>query len=101
MFAFDPAGRVTFWNAAMERLIGLTSANVRDRTLRELFPELHGSEEERLQQRALAGHPGRSSAGFLRPLVGASGRAFEVEYAPLSGKDGIAGAFAVLRDMTE
>jgi PAS domain S-box-containing protein len=101
IFAFDSAGRVTFWNAAMERLAGRSSANVRTRTLRELFPGLEGTEEDRLQQRALSGHPGRSSAGFLLPLVGASGRVFEVDYAPLSGKDGIAGAFAVLRDITE
>jgi PAS domain S-box-containing protein len=96
IFAFDASGRLTFWNAAMERLCGFLAAEVVGKPLREVFLGFDGSEEERQLHRALSGQPVRSVARFLPAQAHASGRVFEAEYSPLP-----AGGFAVLRDVTE
>src|SRR5262245_25581869 len=102
IFGFDAAGRLTFWNGAMEKLCGQAAGDVVGRPLREVFPGLAGTEEERQQGRALSGLPARSTSRFLPPNAASSGRLYEVEYSPLPGNDGrIAGGFAILRDITE
>jgi PAS domain S-box-containing protein len=102
IFAFDPNGRLTFWNAAMERLCGRSMADVVGKSVREVFRGFEGTDEERQLHRTLTGLPSRSSARFLPPEAHATGRVFEAEYAPMSAPEGrIAGGFAVLRDVTE
>src|SRR5437764_735878 len=86
----------------MERLYGLSGAEVIGKALREVFPSLQGTIEEEHLNRALAGTPSRSGIRFITPPRSPESRFLEAHYAPVRGEDGvIIGGFAILHDVTE
>jgi PAS domain S-box-containing protein len=45
VFTLDPDGRVTFWNASMERLVGVTRDSIIGESLFAMFPSWRGESE--------------------------------------------------------
>src|SRR6185295_3645637 len=101
IFAVDAAGRITFWNAAMERLSGFLGVEVHGKPLRDVLPAFADSEDERQLRQALGGVPVRAGERFCMASSSPAARIYEAGYAPLQNGGGVTGAFAVLRDVTE
>ncbi|HEY0712322.1 MAG TPA: PAS domain S-box protein, partial [Polyangia bacterium] len=101
VLAFDRACRYTLWNPVMERISGLSAANVLGQHAFTLFPFLVESGEDRHFHEALAG---RSTSSHERPFtVQQSGREgfFEARYRPLHDAEGkVIGGLGLIRDVT-
>ena len=102
VFAFDRELRYTLWNPAMERISGMSAAQVIGRAATEIFPFIAGTRIEEVMHRAVAGEPGTlSDEPYDVPETGRSGY-FECSYSPLRDRsDQITGAVAILRETTE
>jgi len=102
LMAFDRELRYIAWNAAMERISGLSEADVVGKRAFELFPFLVETGEERCYHQALAGETVDSVA---RPffVIATQRRGFyDAHYAPLRDDVGrIVGGVAVVRDTTD
>jgi PAS domain S-box-containing protein len=100
VIAFDRDCRYTVWNAAMERLSGVSASAAIGRVAFELFPFLVETGEDRCFREALAG---RTTSSFDRPFVipetGRSGF-YEARYGPLYGPGGVViGGVAIIRSV--
>ena len=100
----DPAGVITLWNPAAERIFGFSAAEAVGNSLDLIIPE-------RLRQRHWAGHHAAMSRGTTRygndllkvPAVGKDGRQLSIAFsiALLRAADGSISAIAsVIRDET-
>ncbi|GLU31644.1 PAS domain-containing protein [Trinickia caryophylli] len=100
----DPAGSITLWNDAAERMFGFTEGEALGRSLDLIIPQ-------RLQQRHWDGYHKTMSTGQTRygndvlkvPAVHKDGRALSIAFtvALLHGPSGeVAGIAAVIRDET-
>ena len=102
VLAFDQECRYTAWNRAMERISGLTRAQVLGRVAFEVFPFLKETGEDWFFQEALAG---RSAVSHARPYsIPESGRRgyFDGHYAPIFDDEGrVKGGLGIVRDVTE
>ncbi|HEX8139820.1 MAG TPA: PAS domain S-box protein [Pyrinomonadaceae bacterium] len=102
ILAFDRDCRYTLWNPAMERLSGLSAAEVLGRCAFEVFPFLRETGEDRYFHLALEGKsPTATDRAFIIPQTGHRGF-FEARYAPLQDDAGeITGGLGIIRDITE
>jgi PAS domain S-box-containing protein len=102
ILAFDRDGRYTVWNPAMERIAGMSAAQVLDRRGSEIFPFLSTFGVDRLHEEALAG---RTVVAREMPFeIAATGRYgfFEGSYSPLRDASGaVCGGLGIVRDITE
>ncbi|HEY0705903.1 MAG TPA: PAS domain S-box protein, partial [Polyangia bacterium] len=101
VLAFDLQCRYTLWNPVMERISGLSAAQVIGQHAFTLFPFLVEFGEDRLFRDALAG---RSGSSHERPfVVHQTGREglFEGRYSPLRDAEGnVVGGLGIIRDVT-
>ena len=95
IFAFDRYLRFIVWNGAMERISGLSSAEVLGRSVIEVFPFLR---EDSCIPDALTG---KNSVAQNHPYGPSGGGAFESYYSPLLDEtNNIAGGIAVVKDIS-
>jgi PAS domain S-box-containing protein len=101
ILAFDREYRYTFWNAAMERMSGMSADQVLGRQAYDVFPFLVEIGEDRHLQRALAGED-VSSRGRPFRIPGTRRHGFfDASYSPLRDDSGqILGAVAMVRDVS-
>ena len=101
VLAFDQQYRYTMWNAAMERLSGVSKAAVLGRSALEVFPFLWSIGEDVYFARALAGHTTEARhRPFTVPETGREGY-FDARYIPLRDQSGtVLGVLGVIRDVT-
>jgi PAS domain S-box-containing protein len=101
LLVFDRQYRYTLWNAAMERLSGVSRAAVLGRSALEVFPFLWSIGEDVYFARALAGHATEAhNRPFSFPQTGREGY-FHAWYMPLRDQFGtVVGAIGVIRDVT-
>jgi PAS domain S-box-containing protein len=100
--AIDREFRHTVWNAALEKMTGLSRDHVLGRTVTEVFPQMAGTDVEAAWRSALGGRT--VAVNERRFRVDETGRSgvYDGNFTPLLGSDGrIIGAIAFLRDMTE
>jgi PAS domain S-box-containing protein len=99
VLAYDRDFRITFWNAAMERLFGVPAAEVMGREATEAIPFLRDLGEPALAEAALRGETAAGSAwDILVPATGARVRV-EARYAPVrDDAGGICGVMGVMRE---
>jgi PAS domain S-box-containing protein len=102
IMAFDRNYRYTLWNQGMERIAGLSRANVIGRSAFEVFPFLKEIGEDHFFDEALAGRDAISTdRRYDVPDSGAQGF-FEARYSPLHGSDGdVVGGLAIVREITD
>ena len=102
ILAFDRNYRYTLWNQGMERITGLSRAEVTGRSAFDLFPFLKEIGEDRYFDEALAGRDAASTdRRYEVPGSGAKGF-FEARYSPLHGSEGdVVGGLAIIRDVTD
>jgi PAS domain S-box-containing protein len=102
LVAVDLELRCLFWNAAMERMAGMSAAEVVGQPILELFPFLRDIGEDQHISRALSGEESSShDRPYVVPATRRRGR-FEAQYRPLRNDAGqVVGAMAVIRDITE
>src|SRR5688500_19185147 len=101
ILAFDRDCRYTLWNAAMERLTGVTRQRAVGASAFELFPFLEEIGEDRYLREALAGNTVVSTDRQFRVLESGREGWFEGHYSPLYGAGGeVVGGVAVIRDIT-
>ncbi len=102
LHAFDMECRYLFWNAAMERITGVSELEVLGRSAFEVFPFLRENGAERWYREALAGRA--VASGEQVYAIASTGRRgfYEGFYSPLQlGSGKIAGGIAVIRDITQ
>ncbi|MGH2819017.1 MAG: PAS domain-containing sensor histidine kinase [Actinomycetota bacterium] len=102
ILAFDRECRYTVWNPAMERISGVSRADVLGRRAFEVFPFLKETGEDRFFYEALGGRNVKAEDRPYRiPETGRRGT-FEAQYSPLHGSRGeVVGGVAIVRDITE
>jgi PAS domain S-box-containing protein len=102
IFAFNRECRYTVWNPGMERISGLSKANVLGRCAFEVFPFLKETGEDKYFYETLTG---KATIAKERPYtVLETGRTgfFEGYYSPIRDEaDGVVGGLAIIRDITE
>jgi PAS domain S-box-containing protein len=94
LLAFDPMGRITVWNPAMERLTHRNAEEVAGAIAWEAFPAW--GEYRLVFERTLKGIP--AIAGTF-PIPGTD-RLYEASFAPVLDDGRLMGGFAVFRDVT-
>ncbi len=101
LLVFDHQYRLTLWNAAMERLFGMSKAAVLGRSALEVFPFLWSIGEDVYFARVLAGHSTEArNRPFRVPQTGREGY-FDAWYIPLRDQSGtILGGLGVIRNVT-
>jgi len=98
LFAFDREGRITAWNAAMQRISGLGSEAVLGQRMEEIFPFLRAEGAESCLAAALAG---RESVYESHSYGPAGTGVFASRYAPLTDdNNNIIGGVAVITDIS-
>lgn len=102
IFAFDRDACYTVWNPGMERISGLTQAQIIGKCAWEVFPFLKKVGEDKLMQATLSGRTVIAKDRPYRiPQTGRQGF-FEAYYSPLTDESGeIIGGLAMIRDITE
>jgi PAS domain S-box-containing protein len=102
ILAFDREWRYTLWNAAMERLTGMSAAQVLGHQAFEVFPFLLEIGEDRNLRRALAGEEVSSRARPYR-IPGTNRQGFfDAAYSPLRDENGeIQGVVGIVRDVSD
>jgi PAS domain S-box-containing protein len=102
ILAFDRTFTVTYWNPAMERILGERKSKVLGKNAFEVLPQLKELGEDRNFRDALQG---TTSTSRNRPYVHSeTGRQvyFDGYYSPLTEETGeILGGIGILRDVTE
>jgi PAS domain S-box-containing protein len=102
IITFDHECRYTVWNAAMERLSGVSSEEALGKCAFDVFPFLKETGEDQYFYQALAG---KSVTAIDRAFtVAETGRRgfFEGHYSPLHNDEGeIVGGLGIIRDITE
>ncbi len=87
LYIVDTQWRITYWNAAAERLTGLQRAEVMGRDLWELVPWVAGSSLERAYREAMTHRTAREVLRWAGPDE-LEGRVFDVRCYPVPG-DGL------------
>jgi PAS domain S-box-containing protein len=102
ILAFDREVRYTLWNPGMERISGMTAAEVLGSRAFEVFPFLIETGQDHFFFEALAGRKSVTpDTPYSVPETGRSGF-FEGIYSPLLGDDDeVVGGLAIIRDVTE
>ena len=102
IFAFDRDCCYTVWNPGMERLSGISQAQVIGKCAWRVFPFLKKIGEDKLMQATLAGKTViAKDRPYQFPQTGHNGF-FEGYYSPLTNESGeIVGGLAIIRDITE
>ncbi len=96
MFAFDTECTFTVWNERMERLSGLSSADVVGRIAWDVFPVLKVSGEDAYLHSAL---DGEKSVCRTAAFASGSSNTPDVHYSPLIDSHGaVIGGVAIVRD---
>lgn len=92
----------TFWNPAMERISGVSKAEVLGQCAFEIFPFLKETGEDQYILAALSGGAMMTSDRYYKiPATGREGF-FEGYYSPIYSETGeITGALGIIRDVTE
>ena len=102
IIAFDRSFNITYWNPAMERILGVHKNQVLGKNAFQMLPRLKELGEDRYFRDALAG---TTSSSRNRPYTHAeTGRQihFDGHYSPLTEETGeILGGIGILRDVTE
>lgn len=102
IMAFDRSFNVTYWNPAMERILGERKIKVLGKNVLQVLPQLKDLGEDRYFRDALAG---TTTTSRNRAYThGESGRQvyFDGYYSPLTEDTGeILGGIGILRDVTE
>ncbi len=102
IMAFDRSFNITYWNPAMERILGVHKNQVLGKNAFQMLPRLKELGEDRYFRDALAG---TTSSSRNRPYTHAeTGRQihFDGHYSPLTEETGeILGGIGILRDVTE
>ena len=104
---FDRELRITYWNAAIERITGLTAAAVLGRKVSAVAPFLAEAPRDSIARGRTLGDVFTdhtwSAAGceFLVPETGRRGR-FDARWSPLSSADGsVTRGIVIVRDVTD
>lgn len=102
ILAFDRDCRYTAWNKAMERIAGLTRADVLGKCAFDVFPFLKETGEDKCLLAALAGELATSeNRPYIVPETGREGF-FQGHYSPLFDTEhNIVGGIAIIHDITE
>ena len=102
ILAFDRDCRYTAWNNAMERIAGLTRADVLGKCAFDVFPFLKETGEDKCLLAALAGEVATSeNRPYIVPETGREGF-FQGHYSPLfDTENNIVGGIAIVHDITE
>lgn len=102
VFAVDGERNVILWNAAMERIFGLTRSEAMGRSLRDLLPFYEETGEARALVAAMGGRAiATREQKFYLPHSGREGW-MEAHYAPLRDPDGeMLGVLCVVREITD
>jgi two-component system cell cycle sensor histidine kinase/response regulator CckA len=102
IMAFDRSFNVTYWNPAMERILGVHKNQILGKNAFQVLPRLKELGEDRYFRDALAG---TTASSRNRPYTHAeTGRQihFDGHYSPLTEETGeILGGIGILRDVTE
>jgi PAS domain S-box-containing protein len=102
ILAFDRSFNLTYWNPAMERILGERKSRVLGKNAFEVLPQLKPLGEDRYFRDALQG---TTSVSRNRPYTNAeTGRQvyFDAYYSPLTEDNGeILGGIGILRDVTD
>ncbi|HXV65467.1 MAG TPA: PAS domain S-box protein [Vicinamibacteria bacterium] len=102
VLAFDRNFHLTYWNPAVQRILGQPRESVIGKNVWEALPQLKDLGEDRYFRDALAG---TTSTSRNRPFTQVeTGRQvfFDGYYSPLTEENGeIVGGIAILRDVTE
>jgi PAS domain S-box-containing protein len=102
LLAFDTECRYTFWNSVMEKITGMTAAEVVGKRATEVFPFIERTGESAYFQKALAGENAVSKNRRYSIAERAREGFFNGYYSPLRDGDGrVIGGVAVIRDITE
>lgn len=100
----DPAGAITLWNAAAERMFGFTAAETMGRSLDIIIPERQRQRHWDGYEKTMATGQTRYGHELLRvPAVHKDGHSLSIAFtvALLRGTDGaVTGIVAVVRDET-
>jgi PAS domain S-box-containing protein len=102
IFAFDRKIRYTLWNPGMERISGVSKAEVLGRSAFEVFPFLKETGEDKFFHEALAGNATIARDRYYH--VAETGREgfFEGYYSPIRNESSeVVGGLAIIRDITE
>ncbi len=102
IMAFDRAFTVTYWNPAMERLLGERKSKVLGKNALQVLPQLKAMGEDRYFRDALAGTTSISRNRAYTHGDTTRQVYFDGYYSPLSEDSGeILGGIGILRDVTE
>lgn len=101
VIVLDQALCYRHWNRAMERMLGLTAAEVLGKHVLEVFPQASANGVYDLQQRALAGETSHTDdLRFVHPLTGAV-QWHSASHSPLRNELGmVMGVSVTVRDVT-
>jgi len=102
IMAFDRSFNVTYWNPAMESVLGVRKNAVLGKNIFEVLPQLKELGEDRYLRDALAGTTSTSrNRTFSHPETGRQVY-FDGYYSPLTEEGGeILGGIGIFRDVTE
>jgi PAS domain S-box-containing protein len=102
IFAFDRTFTLTYWNPAMERILGERKSKVLGKNAFEVLPQLKELGEDRNFKDALQGTTSTSrNRSYVHPETGRQVY-FDGYYSPLTEETGeILGGIGILRDVTE
>src|SRR6185295_4294571 len=102
ILAFDRDFRYTAWNKAMERISGMSAADVLGKSAFDLFPFIRETGEDKCLYAALAGESSTSeNRPYSIPKTGRKGF-FKGYYSPLFNQQNeVVGGIAVIHDVTE
>ncbi len=102
IMAFDRSFNLTYWNPAMERILGERKSKVLGKNALQALPQLKDLGEDRYFRDALAGTTSISRNRAYTHGDGARQVYFDGYYSPLTEDSGeILGGIGILRDVTE
>ncbi len=102
IMAFDRSFHLTYWNPAMERLLGERKSKVLGKNALQVLPQLKDLGEDRYFRDALAGTTSISRNRAYTHADTARQVYFDGYYSPLTEDSGeILGGIGILRDVTE
>ena len=102
ILAFDRSLAVTYWNPAMERILGIPRAEVIGRSILDAVPQFKVLGEERYLRDALSGMTCTSRDRYCANVETERQVYFEGHYSPIHDASGdVAGGVGIIRDITD
>lgn len=102
ILAFDRSLAVTYWNPAMERILGIPRAEVIGRSILDAVPQFKVLGEERYLRDALSGMTCTSRDRYCANVETERQVYFEGHYSPIHDSSGdVAGGVGIIRDITD